>query len=325
MFISSYTPSRLQIWRNYSNQGFPVSQQIAVKYLTNQGASCPVPLFDVINGQVYGLTTGATATPLRISSNNGQTFPIIPVLPIIQTWRGVAGSPTRIIATGGTNTTDIAFSDDNGVTFFSSTVLSPADWGLSAYGNGRFVITANNSNAISVSTDNAASFVIQAATIGAAGNIRFLNGFFYRFTGTLCERSATGLTGSWTTCKYDGNLNFGSNSPLCFIYAANKWVCAFGNLLLISSDGLNFVSVRLPIAYTPTAIVYANNNFILLSANVSNVILTTSDLSWFTQRVNIDAIAMLDGLMAANGVALLRDNTTFLRTVDTLAYEVSYV
>lgn len=324
MFISSYTPSRLQIWRNYSNQGFPVSQQPALKYLNNQAASSSLPLFASINLRVYALTNANTQTPLLISSDNGASFALNPVLPIAQVWRGVAGSPSRVIATGGSNTTDIAYSDNAGTTWNSSTTLSPADWGQCAYGNGAFLIVANATNSVSLSTDNASSFTIQNSGF-VSGRVVFLNGFFYHFSNSSCERSSTGLIGSWVSCKVDGGLNFGANNSLCFIYSAGKYVCAFGNLILMSVDGVNFTSIRLPIIYTPTAIVYANNNFIFLSNNVSNVIITSADLTWFTQRQNMDSIALTDGLIAPNGVALLRDSAFLLRTVDTSAYEVSYV
>lgn len=323
MFISGYTPSRLQIWRNYSNSGFPVSQQPALRYLTNQGAASNFPLFASINSQIYSLTNGNTANPIAISNNNGLSFPLTPNLPLAQVWRGIAGSPTRIIMTGGANTTDIAYSDNGGVTWNPATVLSPANWSQCAYGNGIFLI-AGPTAVVSRSTDNAGSFTLEAAAI-AAGGMKFLNGFFYHFSGASCYRSATGLAGSWTLCRYDGANNFGANNQLAFIYAAGLWVCAFGNLVLMSSDGLNFTSVRLPIIYTPTAIAYANNNFIFTSNNVSNVVMTSADLIWFTQRQNMDSIAMPDGLTAPNGVALLRDSAFLLRTPDTGAYEVSYV
>ncbi len=324
MFISGYTPSRLKIWRNYSNSGFPVSQQPALKPITVQGVLCNAPLFDVINNNIFALSNVNSSNPILVSRNNGFNFAESPNLPVAQVWRGITGSPTRLIMTGGTNTSDIAFSDNQGSSWNNQLALPPGDWGQCAYGNNRLVIVNTITSGCAVSTDNGVSYSVESSNT-SGGGIKFLNGFFYRFGPFFTERSATGLTGSWTICKLEGNLNFNVNNRNCFVYALSRWICASGNMILVSSDGLNFKSILLPITYTPTAIVYANNNFIFLSANVSNIVITSADLIWFTQRTNYDSSAMLDAAVSSLGVALLRDSASNIRSPDTEAYEVSYV
>ena len=326
--LSAYTPSRLAIWRGYSNFGFPVSQQVATKNFGAVLAAYTLRAFS--NNKAYALSTVAQSD-VQVSVG-GVSFASV-ALPVNQIWRGIGGDGASVvIAVGGSGglSTDIARSSDNGVSFFASTVFAPADWNDVAYGpnvggpNGRFIVCNNAVSATYyTSDDRGVSWTLRVFPSGIVRNVGYFGGLFFGWGASGMYWSADAIT--WALCAGVAGVSNKWSIAYGVVATIPLWVIVNGATVSWSLDGKTFVPSRFPTTFTPQGVVFDTMQFVFPDSAATNIIYSSPDAKWFTQRMQVDTLACNAVIRDAAGAPLIQVSTGAIRVEDSTAYEVSYV
>lgn len=312
-----YAPKKMFIWRATLPNVAPLFQQAAYRYDPAYAIATPVRLW---SGSFYQALSAASGTDI-FSSPNGKAW-TLRTLPYSQLWRGIThnGAGT-FICTGGTNTTQYAFST-NGTTWTGSTAITtPADWGQCAFGAGLFVVVTNGTSSATQYSSNATSWTAGAAP-GTVSRIKFLNDRFFAGNGHLGSFYSTNGT-TWSSVTGAGtainSMTYGNAIWAGVSSTATNWV-------YVSTNGTSFAPNLLPVTATWAEIGFdaTNNLFVLVAADTSGIVLTSADCITWNQRKNFDTtsgagvtIFSPDGLVVQQG--------GLLRLQDFAAVEVSYL
>jgi hypothetical protein len=186
------------------------------------------------------------------------------------------------------------------INWTSKVLPSRGGWGVSAFGNNKFVIT--NGSYIATSTDFISWSEIALPVSGSVSNMIYANNTFVILfqdgtiiisqDGTAWNQVST-LSNilaypSWSNIAY-GNNTFIAISKIVGYGGFMNTSAIYSDIAAISSDGISWTQVTLPAAKPWTCITYGNNKFIALDGNYVMPIaaISSNGIDW-TYEISAD-------------------------------------
>ena len=148
-----------------------------------------------------------------------------------------------------------------GVDWWETTLPLSKYWTSVAYGNGRFVAVADNSNSTAYSIDGVTWMEATLPLFVTWTSVAYGNGKFVAIAyGNKAAYSADGIT--WTVATLPLSQNWKS-----VVYGNGKFVAVASdnrNKAAYSADGITWTVATLPLSVTWTSVAYGNGKFVQL-------------------------------------------------------------
>ena len=158
-----------------------------------------------------------------------------------------------------------------------ATLPSSSGWRSVAYGNGKFVAVATNSNKVAYSTDgiswNAATMPSSAYWLSVTyGNGKFVA---VAFDSNKAAYSTDGISWNAVTLPSSANwfsVTYGNGKFVAVAYGSDK--------AAYSTDGISWNAVTLPSSVNWYSVAYGNDKFVAVATNSNKVAYSTDGISW---------------------------------------------
>lgn len=163
------------------------------------------------------------------------------------------GSITPTFVATGFSTSEISYSTD-GINWVSKNIPIFENWRQVAYGNGKFVITADNGVGLAAYSSDGITWSVTSFPSLQVYSVHYIAGKFFAYSGSTAIYSTDGIT--WQTQELPIALGYTLN-----IAEGNGMLVSVGSPSRYSTDGINWTQINLP-DRTWWSIAYGNGQFV---------------------------------------------------------------